>query len=94
MVEVDRGSFSLEPFLFVDGALVTWADAEIEIALGRRWLPIPSSLWRARGVRLTTTAFARATPERRCVWVRYRIACDEHRGAHACACSSRCGRSR
>ena len=30
MLEVDRGSFSLEPFLFVDGELVTWADAEVE----------------------------------------------------------------
>ena len=29
MVEVDRGTFSIEPFLFVDGRLVTWADAEI-----------------------------------------------------------------
>ena len=29
MVEPDRGSFSLEPFLYADGELVTWADAEV-----------------------------------------------------------------
>jgi hypothetical protein len=28
MVEVDRGTFSIEPFLFADGRLWTWADAE------------------------------------------------------------------
>jgi hypothetical protein len=27
MIEVDRGSFSLEPFVYADGKLATWSDA-------------------------------------------------------------------
>jgi hypothetical protein len=57
MLEPDRGSFSLEPFLYTDGALVTWADAEVAVSLARGWLPIPSSTWRHGDLVLTTTAF-------------------------------------
>ena len=58
LVEVDRGTFSLEPFLSVDGALVTWADAEVTQELADGFLPIPSSVWRANGLVLRTTAYA------------------------------------
>ena len=37
MLEVDKGAFSIEPFLFVDGALVTWSDVAADAgARGRR----------------------------------------------------------
>ena len=36
MLEPDRASFSLEPFLFADGELVTWADAEVSQSLAQR----------------------------------------------------------
>jgi F5/8 type C domain len=62
MLEPDRGSFSLEPFLYTDGTLVTWADVESTIALAQNRLPIPSSTWRHRDLALTTTAFAAADP--------------------------------
>jgi len=62
MLEPDRGSFSLEPFLYTDGALITWADVERTIALAQNYLPIPSSTWRHRGLVLTITAFAAADP--------------------------------
>ena len=52
MVEVDRGTFSIEPFLFADDRLVTWADAETTTALEGRRLPIPSSVWRIDGLAL------------------------------------------
>ena len=35
LLEPDRGSFSLEPFLHVDGELVTWADAEVTVSLAQ-----------------------------------------------------------
>lgn len=73
LLEVDRGSFSLEPFLFADGQLVTWADAEISQQLQDGSLPIPSSQWRAHGFVLTTTAFATAAPVEPVLYVRYRI---------------------
>ena len=73
LLEVDRGSFSLEPFLFADGQLVTWAEAEISQQLQDGSLPIPSSQWRANGFVLTTTAFATAAPAGPVLYVRYRI---------------------
>src|SRR5262244_3880724 len=50
MVEPDRGSFSLEPFLYTGGALVTWADVVPTISLAHDYLPIPSSTWRHRNL--------------------------------------------
>ena len=47
MVEVDKGAFSIEPFLFVDGRLITWADVSPTQTLEQGYLPIPSSHWRA-----------------------------------------------
>ncbi len=73
LVEVDRGSFSLEPFLFTTGRLLTWADVEITQELRDGWLPIPSSVWRAEALALTTTAFAADTPDGPALYVRYRI---------------------
>jgi hypothetical protein len=76
MLEPDRGSFSLEPFLFADGELVTWADAEVVPSLARGCLPIPSSTWRHRDLVLTTTAFAAADPAGPVAHARYRVAND------------------
>jgi hypothetical protein len=53
-VEVDSGSFTLEPFVWVDGALVTWADVATSQSLADGWLPIPSATWRRGGLTLTT----------------------------------------
>lgn len=76
-IEVDRGTFSLEPFLYVDGALVTWADAEVRQELDDGFLPIPSSVWHARALVLRTTAFAARVDGRPVLFVRYRV---EHDG--------------
>jgi hypothetical protein len=73
MLEPDRGSFSLEPFLYSDGTLVTWADVDLTISLAARYLPIPSSTWRHRGLVLTTTAFAAAGPDGPAARARYRV---------------------
>jgi hypothetical protein len=77
-VEVDRGTFSMEPFLFVDGALVTWADATVTQELDERHLPIPSSVWRVPGLRLRTTAFAARLGGHPVLFIRHRL---EHDGA-------------
>jgi hypothetical protein len=73
MLEPDRGSFSLEPFLWVDGELVTWADASVSQALARAWLPIPSSVWRRGDLALATTAFATGDASVGFARVRYRV---------------------
>ncbi len=41
MIEVDKQQFSLEPFLFYDGALKTWNDSENTQRLENNYLPIP-----------------------------------------------------
>lgn len=74
MVEVDKGAFSIEPFLFVDGRLITWADAESTQTLERDSLPIPSSQWQVGDLRLRTTAFATGPCGASTLFIRYRLA--------------------
>jgi hypothetical protein len=73
MIEPDRASFSLEPFLFADGELVTWANADVSQSLAQSCLPIPSSQWRWRDLRLSTTAFASGEGAHACARVRYEV---------------------
>ncbi len=76
LVEVDKGSFSIEPFLFADGQLIAWADAEVTQSLERGYLPIPSSDWRVGDLRLSTTAFATGPSGASSLFIRYRITND------------------
>ena len=41
-VEVDQLSFTIEPFLYVNGKLVTWNDVSLTQSLEADYLPIPS----------------------------------------------------
>ena len=62
-LEVDAESFSIEPFLWTDGRLVTWADVERHVS-ARRWPPADSDR-RVGGRRicaLRITAFAAGAP--------------------------------
>ncbi len=73
MVEVDRGTFSIEPFLFVGGRLLTWADVDVAQDLVDDQLPLPSSFWRADTVTLRTTAWALRVDGRATLFLRYRV---------------------
>ncbi|MBS1213774.1 MAG: hypothetical protein H6R26_2391, partial [Proteobacteria bacterium] len=73
MVEVDKGSFSIEPFLYFDGRLVTWADVSPEQELERAYLPIPSSQWRSGDIGLRITAFATGDCGESVLYIRYRV---------------------
>jgi hypothetical protein len=73
LLEVDRGSFSLEPFLYANGVLLGWADVALSQALEGDNLPLPSSAWRHGDVTLTTTAFAAGSPGEAVLGVRYRV---------------------
>src|SRR2546423_13481079 len=57
LIEVGRGQFSIEPFLF-DGALVTWSDAKTAVVANREALPLPQVSWSTKDLDLTITAFA------------------------------------
>jgi hypothetical protein len=62
IVEVGKARFSLEPFLYADGSLVTWADGRATQSLERGYLPIPSVRREAGELALTVTAFAADAP--------------------------------
>ena len=73
LIEVDKGSFSLEPLLAVDGKLITWADADITQALERDYLPIPSAVWRCGDIALRTTVWVASLSDAPVVLARYRV---------------------
>ncbi|SPD75570.1 conserved hypothetical protein [uncultured Desulfobacterium sp.] len=73
MVEVDKGAFSIEPFIYVDDRLVTWADVMLSQELKDGYLPIPSSFWQADDLKLTITAFAVGNSGESTLFIRYRL---------------------
>ena len=58
MVEVDQGSFSIEPMLWIGGRLFTWADVTLRQELLEGWMPVPSVSWEAGDWRLRVQAEA------------------------------------
>src|SRR5262249_9185825 len=73
MLEVDRKSFSIEPFLWIDGKLATWADVACAQSLEDDYLPIPTAGWRQEQVALRATAFASGKPGASILYARYRV---------------------
>lgn len=73
LLEVEPGTFSVEPFLWVDGALVTWSDATLAQSLVAGDLPIPSVEWRAGDWTLRITAFAAGPPPSATLYATYRV---------------------
>jgi hypothetical protein len=58
MLEVDERAFSIEPFLYRRGTLVSWHDVARTPALARGYLPMPSVTWRQDTLRLRIEALA------------------------------------
>jgi hypothetical protein len=82
-VEVAPGAWSLEPFVEVDGRLVTWADVTTSQSLADGSLPIPSVEWTHAAFRLRVTAFAAGVPGASSLFVRYRLVPAQRSGAGA-----------
>lgn len=57
-IEVARSCFTVEPFLFVDGQLITWNDVQLTQSLENGYLPIPSVEWKHGDLTLRITTFA------------------------------------
>jgi hypothetical protein len=53
MAEIDQGSFSIEPMLWIDGRLYTWADVTPRQELLDDWMPVPSVIWETGDWRLS-----------------------------------------
>ncbi|MDX2169730.1 MAG: discoidin domain-containing protein [Deltaproteobacteria bacterium] len=73
MLEIEKGGFSIEPFLFLDGKLVTWSDVQTGQELEDGYLPIPTVTWYAGPVSLAVTAFASGPAGASQVFARYRL---------------------
>jgi hypothetical protein len=73
VIEVGRGQFSIEPFLFVDGKLVTWNDAKTSVASNVEGLPLPQVVWSTKDIDLTITPFAAGRVDSSVLYSRYTI---------------------
>jgi hypothetical protein len=80
MVEVDKGSFSIAPFLYSNGRLISWADAQLKQDLTLGYLPIPSCEWQAGSLTMNISAFMNGDPGKPVLFIRYGI---ENRGEDA-----------
>jgi hypothetical protein len=72
-VEPFKSGDSIEPFLWVHGKRLTWADVEISQALAEGDLPIPSVTWKSGDVSMTMTA---AVSRSSMLQLRYRVRGD------------------
>jgi hypothetical protein len=71
MLEVEKGSFSIEPFLFADGMLAGWSNVQRGQELEDGYLPIPSVSWRFGFLSLQVTAVAAGPPGASVLLARY-----------------------
>ncbi len=58
MVEVDKTSFSIEPFIFNGNKLLTWNDTKNSQSLEKDYLPVPSIARVSNKIQLETKVFA------------------------------------
>lgn len=72
-VDLGEGAPSLEPFLWVDGRLWSWADVTASQALVDGDLPIPIVSWELPDLRLDTTVLAAGPQGRSLLLIRYRL---------------------
>jgi hypothetical protein len=77
-IEVDKASFSLEPFLYVDNRLITWNQVARSQSLDQDYLPIPSVKWDYQKLQLTITTFATGEAGKSHLVTRYHL---ENKGA-------------
>ncbi len=57
-LETGKASYSIEPFLFAGGRLITWNDVATVRSLAEGGMPIPTVAWMREDVELRITAFA------------------------------------
>jgi len=72
-IEAGKAQWSLEPFAYTDGRLLTWADGETDHGLTRGSLPLPWVRRHAADLDLTVRAVPVGTPERGRLVARYTL---------------------
>ena len=72
-VEMARGSFSVEPFIKLDGKLLSWADVTTVQSLQDGYLPIASVQRQHEKATLAVTSFVQGTPDKAQLVARYAL---------------------
>jgi hypothetical protein len=72
-LEVAAESYSIEPMLWTEGRLVTWAEVTAKVSLADGHLPIPTVEWEAAGLRLRITAWSSGERGKSCLIARYEL---------------------
>ena len=73
-LEPEKGGYSLEPFLYAGGRLLSWTDVQPAPALARGFLPLPSVKW----PQMTITAYAFGPREQSTLYVDYVLRSQEN----------------
>ena len=73
VIEPERSSFTIEPFLFVEGKFFSYADVKISQFLEDEYLPIPSVKWESEKFEFEIKAFITGGKGASCLMVRYKI---------------------
>ncbi len=73
MIEVDKQSFSLEPFIQLRNKVLTWNDVQTMPSLEKEYLPIPSVKWIHPELSLDITAFANGETSKSNLLIRYTL---------------------
>jgi hypothetical protein len=81
-IEVPAG-FTLEPFVRIDGRLMTWADVSTSQSLEQNSLPLPSTIWRHPKFTLEIAPFGAGTAAAPIGYARYRLRNTSTRTEHA-----------
>ena len=71
-IETPAG-FTLEPFVRIDGRLMTWADVTTSQSLEQNSLPLPSTTWHHAKFTLAIAPFGAGTPAAPIGYARYRL---------------------
>ncbi len=74
--EVGREQFSVEPFLYLNEKLITWADVSTSQSLEKEYLPIPQVRWDHTDVKLDVKLFAHGPADASSIYATYRITND------------------
>lgn len=73
MIEVEKLGFSIEPFVYTGGKLLSWADGTHSQRLHNEWMPIPSVVRTHDGLELTITPVAVGAPGKSVLHVQYTL---------------------
>jgi F5/8 type C domain len=73
MLETGKDEFSIEPFVFTDGRLMTWRDVTTDVSSLSGDLPIKTVSWKMPSLEMSITTFAGGPRDSSLLFARYRI---------------------